>query len=246
MKSRIGYSPRIMHIAREQMLRLPRPTSAQLRAFEEFLPGAHSWYKASLLSGTIFVVFLNPNAGGDWSAENPLGGTRWKTTENYRRLFGYLDFLWSFGSGFTGEGKNEAIQLPPDLLQRCSFTLFPWGAEDGAGLEVICGGYHEAVYGDWTKLESEAEHDAKQRLFLLRRTYRDAEDLWNRLSDEEREIACGSGSEIDDRVQSNLRLRTWFERDNACWQIYGELRNQETVKVHTALQELQTKKRGHY
>lgn len=238
MKTRIGYNRVTMQITREQMLRLPRPTTAQLKAFGEFLPGAHSWYKSSLLSGTILVVFLNPNAGGDW-AEKPLEGTRWKTTENYRSLFGHLDFLWSFGGGFMGEGKDEAIELPRDLPQRCTFTLFPWGAEDGAGLEVICGGYQEAIYGDWTKLESDVEHHAKQRLFLLRRTYRDAEELWNGLSDEEREAACKSDSEVDDCIQSNPRLRTWFERDKACWQIYSDLRNQETPKVHAALQELQ-------
>ena len=154
-----------MQITREEMLRLPRPTPGQVENFAEFLPDAHSWYKASLLEGTKFVVFVSPDAGGNYTDDRPNIGARWKTTANYRNLYGHLGFIWRFmdEGAYAGEWSVEHVELPAELLGRCSFTLYPWGAADGAALEVIGGGYHERVYDDWTKLESMRESPIARR-----------------------------------------------------------------------------------
>jgi hypothetical protein len=57
------------------------------------------------------------------------------------------------------------------------------------GLRGQCGGYQEDIYGDWSKLESGADHPARDRLLELRRLYLEDEDkawpLYNEMSSEE-------------------------------------------------------------
>jgi hypothetical protein len=178
-----------MQVTRKTMLSLPRPTDAQWAAFEEFLPGDHSWYKSSLFKGVTFVVYLSPDAGHAWDLE--LARNAGKSKQLYRQKHGHLAYGWSFNSedGFKGEGIDVALGLPLDLIRRCSFRLYPWGASDGAGLEVIGGMCHEALYGEWTKLEAGADHPYRERLFRLRRQYEEDEEkawaLYNEMSNEE-------------------------------------------------------------
>ncbi len=176
-------------LSREVMVSLPRPADAQWKAFEELLPDEHSWYKSSLFAGVTFVVFLSPGAGDAWDLEFARNAGRSK--QLYQEMYGHLAYKWAFDceEGFSGEGIDVALGLPADLIQRCSFRLYPWGASDGAGLEVICGGYQEAIYGDWSKLDAGADHPARDRLLELRRLYQEDEEkawpLYNQMNAEE-------------------------------------------------------------
>src|SRR4051812_30995960 len=95
---------------------LPRPADEQYREFAEHVGEAHSWYKhLPLLTGGQFVVFLSPDSGigrlvarlegGGYSLVTPPEGPvfteanqrlhySWKTSEEYRRRFGYLDYAY--------------------------------------------------------------------------------------------------------------------------------------------------------
>ena len=176
-------------LSRQTMLTLPRPTEGQWSSFEKLLPSEHSWYKSSLFTGVTFVVFLSPDAGHAWDLE--LARNRGLSKRLYQETYGYLAYEWAFDSeeGLAGEGIDVALGLPADLIRRCSFRLYPWGASDGAGLEVICGGYQEKEYGDWSRLESGEDHPARDRLLELRRLYHEDEErawpLYEQLHTEE-------------------------------------------------------------
>lgn len=176
-----------MLLTREIMLSLPRPTEAQWAAFEQLIPSEHSWYKSSLLTGNTFVVFLSPDAGAEWDLEFSRNAGR--SQRLYREKHGHLSYeCIAIGEDLCDEDQ-PALDLPADLVRLCSFRFYPWGASDGAGLEVICSDYHEVVYDDWTKLEAKIHHPARERLLLLRRMYGEDEDkaweLYNQMSDEE-------------------------------------------------------------
>lgn len=135
----------------QEWLRL-RPTAAQYRAFGEHLCKAHSWYKhLPLLSGRTFVVFIAPDAGMQRSALVPYDGPdadfsivtlaesceytdedprlhySWKTTREYRRRFGHLDYLYrrtDIGSHKDTAGPQR--NLPAPLPEECTFVLYPY------------------------------------------------------------------------------------------------------------------------
>jgi hypothetical protein len=235
----LQYLGALMEITRAEMLSLPRPTRPQIDAFGDYLLRAHSWYKASLFAGEGFVVFLAENAGGNGTIEKPLEYGKWKIAEEYRRHFGCLDYMWSRGPDGAFRSRdipNSPVSLPKALVEQCSFTLFPWGAGDGAGLDVICGGYHAE---DWEKLESGDYHPVRHQLLCLRRHYESVEALWQGLSDEEREIACEVEDESDERLAKYPEMLHWFHENNALWNAYSALGTEEVLKVKSALANLQ-------
>jgi hypothetical protein len=117
---------------------LPRPTDDRYREFAKHVSEAHSWYKhLPLLTGGRFVVFLAPDSGirglvarlegtgyqlmtppeGPMFTEaNPRLHYSWKTSEEYRRRFGYLDYAnRKHDGGIFGRDVGGPINLPPEI-----------------------------------------------------------------------------------------------------------------------------------
>jgi hypothetical protein len=133
----------------DDRLRL-RPTPEQSRAFCDHLCQAHSWYKhLSLHKGERFVVFVAPDAGrlvlepvgdnpnqvpqftlgtppegSEFTDEHPRLHHTWRTTREYRRRFGYLDYMCGGGPDEPrARDAGPPVRLPPRLEERCSFLL---------------------------------------------------------------------------------------------------------------------------
>lgn len=140
-----------------------RPTIDQYKAFAEHLCDAHSWYKhLPLLEGRKFVVFINlsagtgqriiipdennpetftmqiPPEGDNYTDENPRLHYAWKTTQEYRKKFGFLHYIdYDENTDNILNDENIISRLPSTLIERCSFTLYPY---------VSAGYFHEAVH----------------------------------------------------------------------------------------------------
>src|SRR5262249_47235366 len=124
-----------------------RPTPKQYRAFCDHLCEAHSWYKhLPLLKGERFVVFcasdagigclvaepvglgsdnvpeftlVTPPEGPEFTDKNPRIHHTWQTTKEYRRRFGYLDYMWSGGPDEPrARDAGPPLRLPQLLEER--------------------------------------------------------------------------------------------------------------------------------
>ena len=127
---------------------LPRPSDEQFAAFAEHIGEAHSWYKhLPLMTGRSFVVFLAPDSGiGQlvarltesgyelvappegpvFTEEHPRLHYSWKTSDEYRQRFGYLDFASRSYDGTFGRDVGGPMHLPQEIWDRCGFVLFPY------------------------------------------------------------------------------------------------------------------------
>ena len=123
-----------MKLTESEIRTLPLPSPEQHRKFVAHLKDAHSWYKQlRLINGGIFVVFLNPHAGEGYPDRHP--SLPYGTVEGYRQAFGYLDYMYSIdGTSFDRDGDIDKpdLELPPELLEQCSFILkiFPYPVRD--------------------------------------------------------------------------------------------------------------------
>jgi hypothetical protein len=164
-----------------------RPTPEQYQAFCEHLCAAHSWYKhLPLLTGERFVVFVaadaglgrlvvvdNPNKapeftlvaapeGPEFTDEHPRLHHSWKTSREYRRRFGYLDYMCGGVSGeFRDRDAGPPLRLPPRLEERCSLVLYPY----------VSRLFHRSLYGRHDeaieRLRAGAGHPAREEMLEL-------------------------------------------------------------------------------
>src|SRR5438552_195223 len=104
---------------RDEIVLLPMPTEEQYTAFAHYLCYSHSWYKhLSLLKGGYFVIFLAEDAGAGYTRERARLHYTWKTTEEYRQRFGYLDYMWRFSAEyrFSRDSVGRSEQAIETLL----------------------------------------------------------------------------------------------------------------------------------
>jgi hypothetical protein len=131
---------------------LPRPTKTQLKCFAEHVCYAHSWYKHLPFDGAEFVVFVDPDAGGRFTEDQPRLHHTWQTRAQYLERFGYLSYMHRaapsapFGTDYSfnalvditkGVGRfvNERITpelpIPREIHEDCHFTLYPFVWDNG-------------------------------------------------------------------------------------------------------------------
>jgi hypothetical protein len=185
---------------------LPQPTDEQYAAFAEHVSEAHSWYKhLPLLTGGQFVVFLAPDSGigrlvarlegTGYRLEVPQEGPvfteadprlhySWKTSEEYRRRFGYLDYARRTHGDTFGRDVGGPMYLPAEIWERCSFTLYPYVA-GGSGLEAIAWQVHEEAL---ERLRAGDPHPQREAVLEWARLVGAKRDAWGSLTDAEREI----------------------------------------------------------
>src|SRR5689334_19721610 len=94
----IGREPEERSLTLAEFASLPWPSDEQVEAFVAHVCDAHSWYKhLSVRHGGEFCFFMAADAGAGYSEERPRLHYGWKTTEEYRRQFGFLDYVYPWG-----------------------------------------------------------------------------------------------------------------------------------------------------
>jgi hypothetical protein len=121
------------------MRALAWPTGEQEDAFVEQLCWAHSWYKhLDPDEPGQFVVFLSDGAGGGFEDRDRLHHG-WKSTVDYRRQFGLLDYAWRQpGDEAWRRDGLDPVAPSDELLAIAGFRLAPVVSNDGNAIEVIC------------------------------------------------------------------------------------------------------------
>jgi len=123
------------------MAGLPRPSAEQRAAFALHVCGAHSWYKHLSFEESeraAFVVFLAEDAGAGFE-ERARHHDGWKTTDEYRRRFGLLDYAWRLpGEGGWRRDAGADVAPSPELLAVAGFSLGPLCSNDANAVEVLC------------------------------------------------------------------------------------------------------------
>lgn len=105
-----------------------------------------------------------PIEGPEFTEEHPRPHYSWTTTKEYRRRFGYLDFMarrkpedpW-------GRDYGPRIDLPTELVKKCSFILYPY-VSPGFAVDVLPAALRAEVI---EKLRAGAEHPAREKILEL-------------------------------------------------------------------------------
>ena len=236
---------------------LPRPTDEQYEAFAEHIGEAHSWYKhLPLLSGGQFVVFLAPDSGigrlvahldgSGYQLVTPPEGPlfteadprlhySWKTSEEYRRRFGYLDYARRTRDGDTfGRDVGGPMDLPAEVWTRCTFTLFPYVAGGDSGVDAVTWAHEEAV----EQLRAGAQHPQRAAVLEWVRLAREHDESWNGLTEAERAAVLAldrDGAETARTASIDRYLALGAELEAV---YYEQLRPGELAKIRRALHEL--------
>ena len=236
---------------------LPRPTEEQYAAFAEHIGEAHSWYKhLPLLTGGQFVVFLAPDSeigrlvarldgsgyqlvtppeGPVFTDDHPRLHYSWKTSEEYRRRFGYLDYAYrTEGDATFGRDVGGPMDLPTEILERCSFTLFPYVA--GGGIESVTWAVHEEAV---RRLRAGAPHPHREAVLEWARLAHEHDESWQGLTDAERETVMALEDEGADTPPTTAAIDRYLAIDAELEAVYHErLRPGELAKIRAALDEL--------
>lgn len=218
---------------------LPMPTPAQYEAFAHHLCWAHSWYKhLPLLRGGEFIVLLTPNAGDGFPEEQPHLHYSWKTTQEYRQRFGYLDYMYRIGPEEPFYLKDgDPLSLPASLLKRCGFTLYPFVSTDYNAMEAISYGIHQE---DLVLLQQGADHPNREQVLQWSQLHGELEDAGATLTKEEWRVALDydiKENNVLPEVQSP-NLERYLQINAAYNDVYSSLQKSELTKIRQALHQL--------
>lgn len=233
---------------------LPCPTDEQFAAFAVHVGEAHSWYKhLPLMTGRRFVVFLAPDSGVGrlvarltesgyelvtppegpvFTEENPRLHYSWKTSGEYRRRFGHLDYASRGHDGVFGRDVGGPMHLPAEVWERCSFTLFPYVADGDSGRDSIGWVHQEAV----AALRAGASHPRRDAVLEWARLAQERDEAWQDLTDAEHKIVLARDEgeqQTTPAVDRYLAIETELEAV-----YYERLRPEELAKIWDALDEL--------
>lgn len=243
----------------DDWLRL-RPTPEQYQNFGEYLCDAHSWYKhLPLMGGRRFVVFVaadagigrlvarlhgtpenatgyslvTPPEGSEFTDAHPRLHYGWKTTKEYRARFGLLDYsCWQAEDGTFERDAGPPATLPPELVERCGFVLYPYVSRTFA--EAVTWSVHADAVAD---LRAGAAHPAGDEVLDLLRLAQDLGAAWDVLGEEDQKWAVvrhGEYAEPPPREPS-AALRRYWAIDDCATAIAESLREREANKIRSAL-----------
>lgn len=238
-----------------------RPTPEQYREFGDYLCRAHSWYKhLPLMAGRRFVVFVAPDAGigrlvavlhgtspeaatgyslvapaegPEFTDQHPRLHYGWKTTAEYRRRFGYLDYMSRPDpEGSYVRDAGPPVQLPIDVEERCGFVLYPYVSGEFA--EAISWNVHEEAL---QQLQAGACHLARWRVLELASLTNAHRAAWSALDDSEREwvAACNSDAAKSTRGSASAAFRKYLDFEERIEEVSVSLQTQEAEKIRQAL-----------
>jgi hypothetical protein len=247
----------------EDRLRL-RPTAEQYRSFGEYLCEAHSWYKhLPLMRGRRFVVFVAPDAGigrlvavlhgaspetaTEYTLVTPPEGPEftdahprlhygWQTTAEYRRRFGYLDYMRRQSTEDPyARDAGPALRLPDQVEERCGFVLYPYVSATFA--EAVTWGIHSEAIG---QLRYGAAHPAREQVLELACLAEALRTAWNALGDSYQDWVLSRRTKQDkpNQGEASAELLRYFELDDSVTAVAALLRAKEAEKIQRALAEL--------
>jgi len=247
-----------------------RPTPEQYQAFCDHVCEAHSWYKhLPLLNGGHFVVFVaadagigclvgvpagvagpdsapvyklvTPPEGREFTDKHPRIHHTWQTTEEYRRRFGYLDYMFRRGPDKPyARDAGPLVRLPEQVEERCGFVLYPYASQNFG--DVITWRKHKEAID---QLRAGAAHPARDELLELARLATALKTAWAALGDPvtERLLAPGNLAPGNDdakarSLEAPVEWRSYLDLEERVRAASEPLRAQEAEKVRAALAQL--------
>jgi hypothetical protein len=213
---------------------VPAPSAAQRREFAAHVCSAHSWYRhLSFARGGQFVVFLAADAGTGYSATAPRMHYSWKTTREYRRRFGHLDYLWrDAADGRFARDAGDPPRLPDEVWSCCTFTLYPYASADANAIEAIGYRTHEedlhVVYGDATRTDRTLIREWEV-------AFRVTEQSFSEMSEPDQELFFDLREGGAHPAGIPNRVSTAVESDRRCAAVYHKLQSAEQAKVTRAI-----------
>lgn len=122
-----------------------------------------------------------PPEGREFTEEHPRLHYEWKSTQEYRQRFGYLDYMHEFEPGQPyGRDAGAPVQLPREVAERCSFVPYPY----------VSGRFAEAVLWDvhaeaLERLLAGEPHPAREAVLVLARLAEEHDAAWGNLTEDE-------------------------------------------------------------
>jgi len=238
----IGPDPGERRLTLEEFASLPWPSEEQFEAFVDHVCDVHSWYKhLSLRAGGQFAFFLASDAGGGFTDETPRLHHTWTKTEDYRRRFGFIDYI-----GPWGRDGGAGLSLPPEIVEATRTTLFPYVCKCYNAPEACLWGVHAddiqhlLAHG----AESPSDQDA------LRWYSSQSQPGTTPLTAQEIELAWANDESEDVDIDSLPKaVADCIRADREAMSIYFDLQEKEEAKIRGALSRLrelhQQLNRGH-
>mgnify|MGYP001795787549 CR=1 FL=1 len=216
---------------------LPQPTETQCEEFAQHVCSAHSWYKhIPLLEGATFVFFFSQEAGKGYSEEQPRLHYAWKTTKEYRRRFGYLDYMYRFSDAqsFDRDGQAHPFTPSADLLVHCSITLYPYFSHE---YDVVASLMTDECFDT---LHANANHPRYQAVLQWYEAYVHQEDEWYELLESEQDIAAALDDEQQAVIAESLaklpiKVASYIQLRMKAANLYVALQEGELAKIKATL-----------
>jgi hypothetical protein len=195
---------------------LPRPTEEQLKSFADHVLAAHSWYKHLPPTGERFVFFVAADAGEGYTEAQPRYHYSWRTTEEYRRRFGFLDYQWEYGRDQGWYRDSTEIDPPSEVIFSCTCVLLPTCSTSGDAIDFFLGTGRLMDYA--------AEHDQAlhHELLALERDNERLERAWFALDEQQRQLLDSlkegdASPSLPDSVLAAFRLERAVENRLESW-----------------------------
>jgi hypothetical protein len=227
---------------------LSPPTKKQSKEFAQYVCLAHSWYKhIPLLEGAQFVFFFSQEAGKGYSKEQPRLHYTWKTTEEYRQRFGYLDYMYRFDGeqSFDRDGKAHPFIPSSDLLAHCGITLYPYVSHE---CDVVASLMADECFDT---LHANTNHPRYKAVLQWYEAHVHQEDEWDDLSESEQNIASEATQDIafswdeeqhidisEELAKLPIKVASYVQRWKKATGLYVALQESELAKIKSALTRL--------
>jgi hypothetical protein len=186
----------------------------------------------SLEAATDYTLETPPE-GPEFTDEHPRLHYGWTTSKEYRRRFGYLDYMRRFGPDMPyARDAGPPVQLPHELEERCSFVLYPYVTRRFA--EAVTWSVHSEAL---EQLRAGAAHPAREQVLELASLAEAKRPVWAALDDAERDrvIAHETDREHPMPGQTSAELQRYLGLDDDVEAIAATLQAQEFEKIHRAL-----------
>ena len=180
---------------------------------------------------------MNADAGEGFSDQSPRLHYGWKTTEEYRRRFGCLDYMWRVDA--TAPFEHDFPGLPAlsaEILQQFTIRLYPYVSCNCSPQEVALYEIHSNAF---ERLRTGEAHENRDLLLEWHHSALVLETLWqNSLNAEEREMIVADDPMEADTVRVSPALasyRVWEQKNGA---VYNLLQQHEEIKIRECLARL--------
>src|SRR5262249_49975937 len=176
---------------------------------------------------------VTPPEGPVFTEANPRLHYSWETSAEYRRRFGYLDYAYRTQDDATfGRDVGGPMELPAEIWECCTFTLFPYVAGDPSGPDAVRWAHQEAV----ERLRSGEPHPQREEVLEWARLAEAQHDAWSALSKAEWEMGRALGTKKSGKVKTTPAIDHYLAIEEELNVVYFDrLRPGELDKIRQAL-----------